>query len=166
VPVSWIQELGLEYIENLSSDHKYLLDMCKAVSSGTCSQSLSNIKPGKMHHARWLTTASRLLRLYVATDNPSEALKTIVFFIVHVYAYVWFSVKYHPSIAYGSRNLWKLVSSSRIMDTSCRNNIDTVIRRGQSASVKTYRGKMTGIRFEMCAERIFHRMLQKRKTRT
>lgn len=61
--VSWIDELNLTEVGSLSTDQQYLLDICKAVSSGDFPQNLANKKPGKLHQARWLTTASRTLRL-------------------------------------------------------------------------------------------------------
>ena len=39
-----------------------------------------------MAHSRWLTTANRILRLYVSTDKPSQALKIIIEYIMKVYA--------------------------------------------------------------------------------
>ncbi|CAH0562965.1 unnamed protein product [Brassicogethes aeneus] len=50
-------------ITDLSADQQYLLDICKAVSSGVCPTGLGGRSPGKLSHARWLTTANRILRL-------------------------------------------------------------------------------------------------------
>ncbi|KAF8774155.1 hypothetical protein HNY73_016737 [Argiope bruennichi] len=54
---------------DLSTDQKYLLDMCIAVSSGNCSLDLSLRNPGKLARSRWLTLANRFLRLYVTTEK-------------------------------------------------------------------------------------------------
>jgi hypothetical protein len=129
ISVPWIYELHLEEVSNLSTDQQYLLDMCKAVSSGDCSQNLADKTPGKLHQARWLTTANRTLRLYVATDEPSDNLVRIVVYIVKVYAFVWFSIRIRPSIVEGPRNLWRLMSSSRCLDEVTKNIIDPVIKR-------------------------------------
>lgn len=48
-----------------SCDEKYLIDICDAVASGNCSQALVRMTPGKLSHARWLTTGNRILRYYV-----------------------------------------------------------------------------------------------------
>ena len=61
----------------LSSDQKYLLDICTAVSTGYCPANLARINPGKLNHARWLTTASRILRYYVGCTEPSDNLDTL-----------------------------------------------------------------------------------------
>jgi len=47
------------------TDQQFLLDMCRASNSGVCPPSLANKKPGPMVQSRWLTTAARILRLYV-----------------------------------------------------------------------------------------------------
>lgn len=63
---------NLEDVANkFSSDQKYLHDICCAISSGEFSEQLANRSPGKLNHARWLTTANRILRLYVSTSKPS-----------------------------------------------------------------------------------------------
>ena len=48
-----------------------------ALISGFYSNDLSNRDLGKINHARWLTTANRLNRLYVSTEEPSNELKEI-----------------------------------------------------------------------------------------
>ena len=37
--------------------------LCSAVLPGHCLHDLANKEPGKMSHARWLTTANRVLKL-------------------------------------------------------------------------------------------------------
>lgn len=59
---------------DFSTDAKYLLQIATAVSTGSCSVSLGNLKPGPIHNARWLTTASRVLRLYIASKKSSKNL--------------------------------------------------------------------------------------------
>lgn len=95
--------------DDLSTDQKYLYDICQAVKSGVCSEQLSKRQPGKMVHSRWLTTASRILRLYVATENPSENLQILSHFVMKVYAPMWFCIKAQPSCIYGARHLFKTI---------------------------------------------------------
>ena len=52
--------------KGLSTDQKYLWNIANAVSTGNCSIKLSLMKPGKINLSRWLTTASRFLRLCVS----------------------------------------------------------------------------------------------------
>ena len=51
------------------------------------------LQPRKLHNARWLTLANRILRLYVSTTNPSEQLYSLVHFVINLYAPAWFQVK-------------------------------------------------------------------------
>jgi len=96
VPIKapWLEELKenlqLEEVESFSTDVKYLLAICKAVDSGECSETLANTKPGRLHHARWVTLSNCVPRLHVATERPSENLLRIVTFIMTVYAPVFF----------------------------------------------------------------------------
>ncbi|GBM32402.1 hypothetical protein AVEN_239793-1 [Araneus ventricosus] len=54
---------------NVSCIQKYLLDICIAISSGVGSSDLAKRQPGTLNLARWLTTANRILRLYISTSD-------------------------------------------------------------------------------------------------
>ena len=58
------------------------MDMCIVVSSGSCSLDLSLRIPEKIAHSGLLTLANHVLRLYVATGNPTENLKTLTEYIM------------------------------------------------------------------------------------
>lgn len=68
----------------LSTDQQYLYRMCLGISSGNIPSELSNMQPGKLCHARWLTTANSVLRIYVGSDNPTESLILLVRYILQV----------------------------------------------------------------------------------
>lgn len=93
----------------MSTDQRYLLQMSHAISSGNCPPSLANREPGAMHHARWLTTANRILRLYVSQKKPTENLKKLVKFIANVYAPTWFDIKKNKSCVEGAKHLFKFI---------------------------------------------------------
>jgi hypothetical protein len=114
---------------DLSTDQQYLLDICTAVMNGDCSVDLSRRDPGAMSHARWLTTANRILRLYAASECPSENLKTLATFVVKVYAPGWFRVKMNSSCKDGAINLWHMISASRYLSDDLKSVIDPVIER-------------------------------------
>ena len=94
---------------NLSTDQKYLYDIVRAVETGHVSEKLANLRPGKMVHSRWLTTANRIIRLYVSVEDPSETLKTFANFISTVYAPGWFIIKMNPEAIRGPENLHKIL---------------------------------------------------------
>lgn len=85
--------------------------MCNSISKGYCEIDLSHRSPGCMNHARWLTTANRILRLYVSTADPWQELKDIVRFILTSYAPSWFNIKRNPSCTKGSLHLLKAIQS-------------------------------------------------------
>ena len=68
------------------------MDVCITESSGNCSLDLSLRNPEKIAHSRSLTLANRVLRLYVATGNPTENLKTLTMYSMKVYVPVWFNM--------------------------------------------------------------------------
>lgn len=113
----------------LSTDQNYLYQICTAISKGECSLDLSNLSPGKLAHSRWLTTANRILRLYVASENPSSNLQELTKFIQNVYAPTWFDIKFNPSCKHGAKNVWKTIKRSRYLKAELKNIIDPVIQR-------------------------------------
>ena len=115
--------------KDLSTDQRYLYEICLAVNSGHCDLSLAARSPGKMCHSRWLTTANRILRLYVSKQAPDEKLCCLAEYVVKVYAPVWFGIKKSPSCIYGPHHLHELIRRSRYLPESIRAVIDPVIKR-------------------------------------
>ncbi|PZC78138.1 hypothetical protein B5X24_HaOG202589 [Helicoverpa armigera] len=113
----------------LSSDQQYLYDMCVAVSTGSVSYDLAKRFPGKMSHARWLTTANRILRLYVSTEQPTNELMLMANYICKTYSPTWFQIKINSSCKDGARNLWFLIKSSRYLSEDIKALLDPVIER-------------------------------------
>jgi hypothetical protein len=116
-------------IADLSADQQYLNDICIAVNTGDCSMSLSNREPGKLVMSRWVTLANRVLRLYIATVEPSDTLKIVAEFIMRVYAPMWFLIKSKPSCKDGPKHLWMTIHKSRYLQKNLRDIIDPVIQR-------------------------------------
>ena len=54
---------------------------------------ICNSQSGTLNHARWLTTANQILRLYISSSQPSKNLKRISSFILNFYAPSWFKIK-------------------------------------------------------------------------
>lgn len=70
--------------EYSSKDQSYFYRIAEAVLTGI----LANNLPSKMSHARWLTRANRILRLYVPSENASANLITLTTYIVKDYTRV------------------------------------------------------------------------------
>ena len=73
------------------------------------SKRLQDLEIGKVCHSRWLTTACRLLRLWISKhDLPKKAVKNlrlIVEFVVGVYMPNWFNIKVKHSWVEGPRHV-------------------------------------------------------------
>ncbi|KAK4880956.1 hypothetical protein RN001_004275 [Aquatica leii] len=114
---------------DFSTDQNYLFEICQVITSGHCNTSLSNRKPGKLAHSRWVTTANRILRLYISSENPSSSLMKLTEFIMNVYAPMWFSIKSQPTCNYGAKHLLKSIRLSRYLEKDLRDIVDPVIQR-------------------------------------
>lgn len=95
--------------QTLSTDQKYLYDICKAISDGQVCQKLAKRSIGTLSKVRWTTIASRVLRVYVSEESPSPVLRTMANFIVLVYAPTMFELKHKSSIVFGSIHLAGMV---------------------------------------------------------
>jgi hypothetical protein len=93
--------------KDLSTDQLYFLKACLAVQSGRQGNAdISNLRsnqPGNLSHARWLTKANRILRLYMSKDVSSVPLTRIVRFILNVYGPAWFMIKSFSSCQDGAK---------------------------------------------------------------
>ncbi|EDV19921.1 uncharacterized protein TRIADDRAFT_61538 [Trichoplax adhaerens] len=116
-------------IEELSCDQKYLYQICTAISKGYCEIDLSRRYPGNISNARWLTTANRILRVYIATSTPSKSLQIITNYIIKVYTPLWFAIKAKPQCTYGPRHFFQLIRLSRFLASNQQKIIDEVIQR-------------------------------------
>lgn len=124
-----VPDIEQRIVDQLSTEQKYLFEMCQAIKSGYCAPVLANRQPGKMAHSRWVTTANRILRLYVGSSDPSENLKILVEYIVKVYAPVWFSIKNKPLLIDGANHVFELIFLSRWLPQNLKSIIDAVIQR-------------------------------------
>lgn len=75
-----------EVLKDLSTDQKYLYEICHAIQIGSCSSSLAMKNPGTLVHSRFLTTANAILRCYMSQEKPTMSHKLMVKFIITVYA--------------------------------------------------------------------------------
>lgn len=116
-------------LTDLSWEQKYLYEMCKSVVSGVCSASLAKRNPGKLVHSRWVTTANRILRLYISSTTPSKNLIILATFVVKVYAPCWFLIKKSSSCIYGAQHIYESIQRSRYLPESLRDIIDPVLQR-------------------------------------
>ncbi|KAK4882474.1 hypothetical protein RN001_005793 [Aquatica leii] len=82
-----------------------------------------------MAHSRWLTTANRLLRLYISTKNPSYNLTILTEYVMKVYAPTWFEIKIRPSCRHGSYHFFGIIRKSRFLPKELKKVVDPVLQR-------------------------------------
>ena len=87
----------------LSKDQEYLYTICTVIATKTIPDGFQNRKCGPLNHARWVTMACRICRLYIGSVNPSCELEMLVNFIVTNYALNWFDIKCHSDIFSGPK---------------------------------------------------------------
>lgn len=115
-PIAFDCDLTLSDVaEKLSSDQRYLFDICTAISNAECSSKLATRSPGKLSLARFTTLANRLCRLYVSTENPSQLLNEMVKYVLWVYAPTHFNIKYKSACFYGAIHLTNIVKASSFL---------------------------------------------------
>jgi hypothetical protein len=114
---------------NLSRDQAYLYKIIKAIRTGVISDDLLRQKPGPMSMARWLTTASRICRLYVGTSQPSSQLILLTHFIVTNYGPMWFSIKCSHKCTDGARHLLNQIEAQRLLSPAVKKITWPVIQR-------------------------------------
>ncbi|KAK3909792.1 Glycine--tRNA ligase beta subunit [Frankliniella fusca] len=115
-------------LTDFSSDQKYLFQIADAIRSGTCSPELASRKPGPINMARWLTTANRIVRLYISTKKPTKKLQVLVQYLLSVYVPLWFTIRKNKSITEGTRHLFQAIKLSRFLPVKYREVVDNTIQ--------------------------------------
>ena len=99
--------LPLEALKKLSKYSQDFYYLCQAVISGESNPNIASRQLGKCSPVRWLTPASRVLRLYMSEENPSENLILLVRYVVLVYGKTWFETKCDSRLQSGPLHLLK-----------------------------------------------------------
>lgn len=113
----------------LSKDQLYLFHISAAINSGTISEDLATRNPGPISHSRWLTTANRILRLYVSLEKPSYEIRQLINFILKCYMPIWFKIKTSKNFTDGPKIVFEVIKTSRYLTENLLEVIDPVIER-------------------------------------
>jgi len=116
-------------LPDLSRDETYLYKMIKAVKTGLISSDLLREKPGPMSNVRWLTTADRICRLYVVTEEPSDELCTLKLFIVCYYGPMWYEIKTRVWCTDGAMHLLQMIKLLQKFPPSIKAVVWHVVQR-------------------------------------
>ena len=114
----------------MSTDQRLLYDASKAVIDGCCPAALAKRTIGPVSHARWLTTAVRILFLYMSTVNPSPEVTQMATFVISVYSYLWFTSKYSWKATEASQILFKAMQLISKLSAAEQALVCPVIERG------------------------------------
>jgi hypothetical protein len=87
-----------ETVKKLSQDQQLFFELCLAIINGVMTDRLSKRTIGVLNHSRWLTTASRVLRLFASFDAEEcpPDLDKLVHYIIYCYAPLWFAHRKNP----------------------------------------------------------------------
>nr|CAI5823796.1 unnamed protein product [Callosobruchus analis] len=116
-------------VKGLSTDQKFLLEICLAVKQGCVTTDLANKPPGKLAHSRWLTCANRIIRLYVTTKYPSQNLTKLAKFVTKVYAATWFGIIIMPSCKQGPSHILDMINRCSYLEDDLKTVVFPVIQR-------------------------------------
>lgn len=114
------------FLDDLSRDQKNLFLLGNMIYTGDVNEKQSTRKLGPLNHARFMTFASRVLRIYMSQANPSVQLTSLTHFIMRVYLPAWQLVKMENSISKGSDIFMQIVSWTRLANTHINNVTDSI----------------------------------------
>ena len=83
----------------------------------------------KLVFRRWLTLAARLLRLYIATESPTDQLHQIVEYLVGHYSPMWFHIRSHSNCIHGAGNVLRSLELLRTLPQSTQEIVQPVVQR-------------------------------------
>ena len=134
IAIGELFDIRLQALTDISSDQRYLRDIVLGIGASYIDDRLKTRSPGKLGYARWLTTANRILRVYVSTPKPSTKLITLVKFTIYVYASGWFGIRSRPSFAKSPVHIHKMLRAVRELGIAeITLECDAVIKRNAFA---------------------------------
>ena len=116
--------------EELSTDQKYLFDICNGISRGNISMSLSLRHPGKIsYHIKLVNNSRQNFKVICITLNPSLDLKILTKYVVKVYSTSWSEIEMKPTCMYGSNHLFEIIKKVCYLSKEHKNIVDPVLQR-------------------------------------
>ena len=109
-----VKEVHPSYLNN--KDVRLLYFLCLLVQSGPSCKNLVkyfNKKPGKVTGARWITTATNILMLYMQTKAPSKNLILLTKIIVNIYGPAIFDIKQNWHMSSGPKHIFTIIQNSK-----------------------------------------------------
>ena len=116
-------------LDDISRDQGYLYRIITAIITGVVTEDLIREKPGDMSMARWVTTASRICRLYIATAQPTAELCSLAKFVVVSYGPMWFRIKCEHRCSDGPKHLLQQIKIQKLLPPVVAGITWSVIKR-------------------------------------
>ena len=117
-----LPDLSDDEIRDLSTDQKYLYRILKIIKTGIIPPDFEKFTIGPLNHARWLTLANRVCRLFISKVRLSQKLKSDLFqvvqFIMLCYGPGWFQIKTKPNLIHSPDHVLTSVTSYRKLPES------------------------------------------------
>ena len=112
-----LPDLSDDEIKDLSTDQKYLYRILKIIKTGIIPPDFEKFNIGPLNHARWLTLANRICRLFISKVRLSAKLKSDLFqvvqFIMLCYGPGWFHIKTKPNLIHSPEHFLTSVTNYR-----------------------------------------------------
>jgi hypothetical protein len=105
-------------LADLSHEQKNLRRCCDAVMTGVCPPDLAEMRLPGANGSRWVTTAVLFLFYFMTFETPPQNVFRVVYFIVMIYAPLWFRFKSHHLVTDAPRiffDAMKVGSRIRLM---------------------------------------------------
>ena len=127
-------ELNQDVIDDLSTDQLYGYKMILAIRSGNIPIDLIKMECGPVNHSRWLTTAKRLMRIWVSLHGLSGenfiTLSRLVEYVVGVYYPMWFDIKVRWSFIEGPRHVLETLRLVKMQNQVTRDIVEKYVISG------------------------------------
>ena len=120
----------LSVVKDLSNDQKLLYKLCVSVMAGTFDPALRVVILPGINWARWLTLAILILYYYTTLVNPPENLKTVVEFIICIYAPTWFELKSNPRCTDAPRIMFKALKKYKELPQWIQDTVMPIVEGG------------------------------------
>lgn len=118
---SWAEK-ALEELHDLRDDYRELLELSLIFLGGTPSRGVHFIRPGPMHHARWMSKAIYSLKVWMfrgqfkLTQREEQGLRRMSIFVVTVYVKYWIEAPLPMSAPRNDLELLKTLHTYKSID--------------------------------------------------
>ena len=100
----------MDEIASTNKDQDTFIRLLRVMVTGQWDKATLALRMPNLSSVRWLSCATRILRVYISTERPSYILERMVNYIVYVYGQVWLQAKHNPSLTNGSFHLHQEIS--------------------------------------------------------